>query len=164
MFQSLSQGATIPVLYKNIPRVADGRVISVNTHMPTYNPQQPLAMMNGPVTDITIQVGNETIPFAGLPASGVVANFPDRGYFIATDRSAILREIEAMASASRQVLDSVPAHQKMVQDCENLLIELNPERKKDAEQAKELSDLRGQVEELKQLLLDSIRGTDKKEK
>ena len=164
MFQSLSQGATIPVLYKNIPRVADGRVISVNTHMPTYNPQQPLAMMNGPVTDITIQVGNETIPFAGLPASGVVANFPDRGYFIATDRSAILREIEAMASASRQVLDSVPAHQKMVQDCENLLIELNPERKKDAEQAKELSDLRGQVEELKQLLLDSIRGTEKKEK
>lgn len=162
MFQGLSQGATIPVLYKNIPRVADGRVISVNTHMPTFNPQQPMAMMNGPVTDLTVQVGNETIPFAGLPANGVVANFPDRGYFIATDRSAIIREVEAMASASRQILDSVPAHQKMVQDCENLLIELNPEKKKDAEQAKELSDLRGQVAELKQLLL-AIRGTDKKE-
>ena len=163
MFQGLTQGATVQVLYKNTPRVADGRVISVNTHMPTFNPQQPMAMMNGPVTDITVQVDNETIPFAGLPANGVVANFPEKGLFITTDRSAVLREVEAMANASRQVLESVPAHQKMIQDCENILIELNPDRKKDAEQAKELSDLRGQVAELKQLLLASLGQTNKEE-
>lgn len=163
MFQGLSQGATVQVLYKNTPRVADGRVISVNTHMPTFNPKQPMAMMNGPVTDITVQVDNETIPFAGLPANGVVANFPEKGLFITTDRSAVLREVEAMANASRQVLESVPAHQKMIQDCENILIELNPDRKKDAEQAKELSDLRGQVAELKQLLLASLGQTNKEE-
>lgn len=162
MFQGLTQGATVQVLYKNTPRVADGRVISVNTHMPTFNPQQPMAMMNGPVTDITVQVDNETIPFAGLPANGVVANFPEKGLFITTDRSAVLREVEAMATASRQVLDSVPAHQKMIEDCENILLELNPDRKKDAEQAKELSDLRGQVAELKQLLLATL-GQPKKE-
>ena len=120
-------------------------------------------MMNGPVTDITVQVDNETIPFAGLPANGVVANFPEKGLFITTDRSAVLREVEAMANASRQVLESVPAHQKMIQDCENILIELNPDRKKDAEQAKELSDLRGQVAELKQLLLASLGQTNKEE-
>ena len=162
MFQGLTQGATIPVLYKNIPRVADGRVISVNTHMPTYNPQQPLAMMNGPVTDITIQVGNETIPFAGLPANGVVANFPEKGLFLATDRTAILREIEAMASASRQVLASVPDHQKMVAACEDLILQLNPELKKEAQQAQELSDLRGQVAELK-TMLSAFIGTKTKE-
>ena len=153
MFQGLSQGATISVLYRNIPRVADGRVISVNTHMPTYNPQQPMAMLNGPVTDLTVQVGNETIPFVGLPASGVVANFPEKGLFLAIDRSAVLREVEAMAAASRQVLESVPAHQKMVADCDALLLELNPERKKDAQQAQEMSALRGEVAELKALLL-----------
>lgn len=162
MFQNLTQGVTIPVLYKNIPRVADGRVISVNTHMPTYNPQQPLAMMNGPVTDITIQVGNETIPFAGLPANGVVANFPEKGLFLATDRTAILREIEAMASASRQVLASVPDHQKMVAACEDLILQLNPELKKEAQQAQELSDLRGQVAELK-TMLSAFIGTKSKE-
>ena len=162
MFQNLTQGATIPVLYKNIPRVADGRVISVNTHMPTYNPQQPLAMMNGPVTDITLQVGNETIPFAGLPANGVVANFPEKGLFLATDRTAILREIEAMASASRQVLASVPDHQKMVAACEDLILQLNPELKKEAQQAQELSDLRGRVAELK-TMLSAFIGTKTKE-
>ena len=78
MFQALTQGSTVSVLYKNIPKVVDGRVVSVNTHMPVYNPQQPLSMMNGPVTDITVQVADETIPFAGLPANGIVANFPEK--------------------------------------------------------------------------------------
>lgn len=156
MFQGLSQGATVFVLYKNIPRVADGRVLSVNTHLPQFNPQQPMAMMNGPVTDITLQIGDETIPFAGLPANGVVANFPEKGYFLSTDRSAVIREVEAMASASRQILQSIPAHEKMVQDCDTLLLELNPERKKEAEQAKEMSELRGEIEELKALLKESL--------
>ena len=163
MFQGLTQGATVQVLYRNIPRVADGRVISISTHMPTFNPQQPMAMMNGPVTDITVQIGNEMIPFAGLPANGVVANFPEKGLFLATDRSAVLREVEAMAAASRQVLESVPAHQKMVSDCEALLLELNPELKKDAEQTREMASLRNEVAELRDLLRAALEQT-KKEK
>jgi hypothetical protein len=148
MFQGLTQGAIIPILYKNEPRVADGKVMAVNTHMPTYNPSQPMALLNGPVTDITVQVGNDTIPFAGLPANGVVANFPDKGLFISTDRAAILREIESMASASKQVLEQVPAHQKMVKDCETLLIQLQPEKQKEAQQAQEIESLKTQLSEM----------------
>lgn len=162
MFQSLSQGSSLPVLYKNIPRVADGKVVSVNTHMPQYNPSQPMAMLGGPVTDITVQVGNETIPFVGLPANGVVANFPEKGLFIATDRAAVLREIETMAQTSRQVLESVPAHQKMVHDCEALLLDLNPERKKEAMQAQEISEMRDELAELRKLL-SALVGTKPKE-
>jgi len=156
MFQGLSQGAMITVLYKNVPRVADGRVLSVNTHMPTYNPQQPMAMMNGPVTDITVQIGNDTVPFVGLPANGVIANFQDKGIFLSTDKSAVVREVEAMANASRQILESVPAQQKMVKDCEALLLELNPERKKEAQQAEEMNAMRGELAEMKKLLLASL--------
>ena len=156
MFQGLSQGATIPVLYKNTPKVVEGRVISVNTHMPTYNPQQPMAMMNGPVTDITVQMGEDTIPFVGLPANGVVANFSEKGLFISTDRSAIVREVESMANASKQVLESVPAHQKMVAECENLLLQLNPEKRMEAKQAEELNQMRSEMAELKKLLMASL--------
>ena len=159
----MTQGATIPVLYKNIPRVADGRVISVNTHMPTYNPQQPMALMNGPVTDITVQVGNETIPFAGLPANGVVANFPEKGLFLATDRTAILREVEATKTTLKQDLDQVPAKQKMYADYEKLSLELNPELQKEAAQAQELASLRSEVAELKDLLRASLEQNKKEE-
>ena len=145
MFQALSQGALISVLYKNEPRVVEGKVISVNTHMPVYNPSQPMAILNGPVTDLTVQVGNDTIPFAGLPANGMTANFPDKGFFIATDKAAVLREIEAMAAASKQVLEQIPAHQKMVDSCEALLLQLQPEKQKEAQQAQEIESLKTQL-------------------
>ena len=148
MFQNISQGAIIPVLYKNEPRVAEGRVLSVNTHMPMYNPNQPMAILNGPVTDITLQIDSETVPFAGLPANGVTANFADKGLFIAEDKSAILRELESMATTSRQVLDQVPAHQKMVESCEALLLQLQPDKQKEAKQAQEIESLKTQLEEM----------------
>lgn len=145
MFQGLTQGVTISILYKNVPKVVDGKVLSVNTHMPTYNPNQPMALLNGPVTDITVQAEGETIPFAGLPANGVMANFPDKGYFISTDRAAILREIESMKESSRQALEQVPAHQKMVKECEALLIKLQPEREKEALRIQEMENLKSQI-------------------
>lgn len=148
MFQSLSQGAFLSILYKNEPRVVDGKVISVNTHMPAYNPNQPMAMLNGPVTDITVQVGDTTIPFVGLPANGMIANFPEKGMFIATDKSAILREVESMASASRQVLEQIPAHEKIVKDCEELLLQLQPDRKKEVQQAQEIESLKTQLQSM----------------
>lgn len=163
MFQNLTQGATLSVLYKNIPRVEQGRVLSVNTHLPVFNPQQPMNMMNGPITDITVQVGEETIPFVGLPASGVVANFPEKGLYISIDPSAIKREVEASASALKQELDSVPAKQKLYQGYEALRLELNPERQRDIQHEKEITSLRGEIAELKDLVRALSVGTAKKE-
>lgn len=169
MFQSLTQGVTIPVLLKNVPKVVDGKVMSVNTHMPVYNPSQPMAVLNGPVTDITVQVENETVPFAGLPANGIMANFPDKGYFIATDKSAILREVESMQTASRRALEQMPAHQKMVKDCDALLLSLQPEKQKEAKQAQEIESLKTQIADMGDKfdrLMDMLSvnlGTPKKE-
>ena len=163
MFQSLTQGSVLSVLYKNIPRVVEGRILSVNTHMPAFNPSQLMAMMNGPVTDITLQLGDETIPFAGLPANGVVANFPDKGLYLATDIAAINREIDASASALKQELDAVPAKQKLYQGYESLRLERNPERQRDIQHEKEITSLRGEISELKDLVLALSKGTINKE-
>ena len=146
MFQQISQGATIPVLFKNKPRrVVDGKVLSVNTHMPIYNPSQPMALLNGPVTDISVQVDNETIPFSGLPANGVIANFPDKGYFIATDKSLIIRELDSMESVSKQALEQRPFHEEMVEDCAKLKLQLQPEKQKEVQQAQEIESLKTQL-------------------
>lgn len=148
MFQSLTQGASVYILYKNVPKVSVGKVSSVNTHMPVYNPNQPMAMLNGPVTDITVQVDNESIPFSALPANGVMANFPDKGVMITEDRSVVLREVETIESASKQILDSVPAHQKMVQDCEALLVSLQPEKQNEMKQQQEIAMLKSQISKM----------------
>ena len=145
MFQGLSQGATVYVLYKNEPKVADGKVLSVNTHMPAYNPSQPMAMLGGMVTDITVQVGNDSTPFVGLPANGVSANFQDKGMFISTDKSAIVHEVESMRDASKQILEQVPVQQKMLSAYEALLLDLQPEKRKEAQQTIELENLKSQM-------------------
>ena len=140
----------------------DGKVLSVNTHMPAYNPNQPMALFNGLVTDITVQVGNETIPFAGLPASAVVADFPAKGIFLAIDSAAAYREVDTAINAFEQDLATVPQKQKQLEGYKKLREEKNPEVKREAQREKELSEIKGQLSEMRQML-SAIYGTKPKE-
>lgn len=162
MFQGLSQGATLYILYKNEPRMEAGRVISVNTHLPQFNPTQPQAMLGGMVTDLTASVGSETIPFAGLPANASVANFPDRGIFISDNQALIMNELTSMRDNSQRVVDSYDAHKALRDKCDALLLSLNPEKQKEMQNAKEMADLKGELAELKQML-SAVLGTKQKE-
>lgn len=162
MFQSLTQGASVSILYRNEPRIVTGKITSVNTHMPTYNPNQPMAMFNGLVTDINVQVGNETIPFSGLPANAVVADFPSRGMFLAIDESAAYREVDTAINAFEQDLATVPAKQKQLEGYRQLRMEKNPDVKREVQREKEMSELKGQLLEMRQML-SALIGTKQKE-
>lgn len=162
MFQGLSQGATLYILYKNEPKVERGRVLSVNTHLPQFNPSQPQAMFGGMVTDLTISVGSETIPFAGLPANASVANFPDKGLFVSEDQGMIITELTAMRDNSQRIVESYDAHKALRDKCDALLVSLNPELQKEAQAAKEMADLKGELGELKRML-SAVLGTKSKE-
>ena len=163
MFQGLSQGATLYILYKNDPRMERGRVISANTHIPQFNPAQPQAMFNGMVTDLTVAVGNETIPFAGLPATASVANFPDKGMFVSEDQGMVINEITAMRDNSQRIVESYDAHRALRDKCDALLLSLDPEKQKEIQTAKEMADLKGELAEMKQML-SAFLGSKTKEK
>lgn len=156
MFQGLSQGASVTIFYRNEPRIITGKVLSVNTHVPTYNPNQPMAMFNGLVTDISVQVGGETIPFAGLPANGVVADFPSKGIYLAIDSAAAYKEVDVSIDALEQDLATVPAKQNLLEGYKNLRLEKNPEVKKEAQREKEMQELRGEVSEMMRMLTEIL--------
>ena len=162
MFQGLSQGATLYILYKNDPRMERGRVISANTHLPQFNPAQPQAMYGGMVTDLTVSVGNETIPFAGLPATASMANFPDKGMFVSEDQGMIINEITSMRDNSQRIVDSYETHKALRDKCDALLLSLNPDKQKEMQNAKEMEALRGQLAEMKQML-SAVLGSKSKE-
>ena len=162
MFQGLSQGATLYILYKNDPRMERGRVISANTHLPQFNPAQPQAMFGGMVTDLTVSVGNETIPFAGLPATASMANFPDKGMFVSEDQGMIINEITSMRDNSQRIVDSYETHKALRDKCDTLLLSLNPDKQKEMQNAKEMEALRGQLAEMKQML-SAVLGSKTKE-
>lgn len=159
MFQNLTQGASVTIFFRNEPpRIETAKVVSINTHMPGYNPSQPMAMFNGLVTDITVQIGNETIPFAGLPANGVVADFPSKGMYLSVDSSAAYRELDSAINAFEQDLATVPSKQKLLEGYKSLRVKNNPE----AQREKEMSEMRGQLNEM-QRMLSEILGTKPKE-
>ena len=162
MFQGMSQGATLYILYKNDPRMERGRVISANTHLPQFNPAQPQAMFGGMVTDLTVSVGNETIPFAGLPATASMANFPDKGMFVSEDQGMIINEITSMRDNSQRIVDSYETHKALRDKCDALLLSLNPDKQKEMQNAKEMEALRGQLAEMKQML-SAVLGSKTKE-
>ena len=162
MFQGLSQGATLYILYKNEPRLEKGRITSVNTHLPQFNPNQPQAMFNGMVTDLTVAIGSETIPFAGLPANASVANFPENGIFISEDQGMAVNEITSMRDNSKRIVESYDAHKAMCDRCDDLLLSLNPEKQKELQNAKEMEALKGELAEMKRML-SAVLGTKSKE-
>ena len=162
MFQNLTQGASLYILYKNDPRIETGRVLNINTHLPQFNPNQPQAMLGGMVTDIAVSVGSETIPFAGLPASASVANFPDRGMFISENQALVVNELTAMRDNSQRIVDSYEAHKALLDKCEALLLSLDPEKQKEVQSAKEMADLKGELAEMKKML-SAFFETKKKE-
>lgn len=162
MFQGLSQGATLYILYKNEPRLEKGRITSVNTHLPQFNPNQPQAMFNGMVTDLTVAIGSETIPFAGLPANASVANFPEKGIFISEDQGMAVNEITSMRDNSKRIVESYDAHKAMCDRCDALLLSLNPEKQKELQNAKEMEALKGELAEMKRML-SAVLGTKSKE-
>ena len=158
----MSQGTTLYVLYKNEPRMEKGRVVSVNTHLPQFNPSQPQAMFGGMVTDLTVAVGSDTIPFAGLPATASVANFPDKGIFVSEDQGLVVNELTSMRDNSPRIVDSYDAHKALRDKCDALLLSLNPERQKEMRNEKEMAELKGELAEMRRML-SAVLGTKTKE-
>lgn len=160
MFQGLTQGASLYILYRNDPKVESGRVLAVNTHLPQYNPTQPQAILNGMVTDVTVSVGSETIPFVGLPANASVANFPDKGVFISEDKSLLVNEIATMQENSKRIIDSYEMHKGLYAKYSDLLDTLSPERAQESQ----IASLKNEIAELKSLLSAALESKTKEDK
>lgn len=160
MFQGLQQGATLYIFYRNEPRVESARVIAANTHVPQYNPTQPQSFFNGMVTDITLSVGNETIPFAGLPANASVANFPDKGIFLSEDKSLLINEVTTMQENSKRIIDSYDTHKSLYDKYTALLNGLVPEKAQESQ----IVSLKNEIEELKGMLAAALGPKTKEDK
>jgi hypothetical protein len=168
MFQGLpqgapqiAQGASLYILNRKEPSVNTATVVSVSQpHVAKAAQTNPALALQGFVVDLTLSVGNETTTVE-FPVNSASANYPDKGWFVSNDRLAVTREIESMANMSRQILSQVPMHQKIVQGCEALLIQVSPEKQKEAQQAEEIAALKAQIEEMKRGYSDTGNKLDK---
>ena len=145
MLSNLRPGTPVYVLYKNEPRVATAKVTQVSNQYPQYNFQQPLNPGGGPVVDLAIEVDGKTETYPRIPLNSSVAEFPDKGVIISETRDGIINEVNAIRNASQTALGQIEMHKKVIATCDSLLLDLNPQLRREQEQANEISTLKEQI-------------------
>lgn len=144
----IAQGATLYILNRKEPSVMEANVVNVSQpHISKSAQNNPMGAFQNLVVDLTISMNGETTTIE-FPINSAVANYPEKGWYASTDKTAVAREVESMANMSRQILTQVPMHQKIVQGCDALILQLNPEKQKEAQQAQEITMLKSQLSEM----------------
>ena len=146
MFQGLRTNSLFYVLDKGEnPNLRIGQVVSVSnpqTKYPTFNngfTPQPMET----VVDVKVKLGDEEVDFKQLPANGQIAN--DKNLVVSDNKDAMSAEVDAMLRQSKAILESVDYNKRVVESCEGMLQQRNPQIAKDKEQTEKINKLEGKV-------------------
>jgi len=146
MLSALRPGTPVYVLYKNEPRFAVAKVSQVSNQYPNFNQQsQPLIPGNNLAVNIVIEVDGKLEPYERIPLNTSIAEFPEKGVLISETRDGIINEVNAIKSASVTALQQVDMHKNVIASCDKLLFDLNPQLRKEQEQAAEIATLKEQL-------------------
>ena len=143
MFSALRSGSPFYILEKaNEPKLKIGSVVSVSQPTPKYsNSFVPNQQFGDMVFDIVVKVADEEFKFEKLPSNLSIANFGQSGVVVSESKEAMNTEVEGMLRASKQILDSIPYHEKVLSECDVILRELNPQFAKEKEQEEKIASL-----------------------
>ena len=146
MFQGLRTNSLFYVLDKGEnPNLRIGQVVSVSnpqTKYPAFNngfTPQPMET----VVDVKVKLCDEEVDFKQLPANGQIAN--DKNLVVSDNKDAMSAEVDAMLRQSKAILESVDYNKRVVESCEGMLQQLNPQIAKEKEQTEKINKLEGKV-------------------
>lgn len=163
MFSALRQGSSVYILDKSEdPVVKVGYVENVTSPRPmykTYNPAVSFGTNMQTVVDVTVKIGNEKKDFVGLPSNESIHSHGD--YVVSESREAMIQEVDSMLQNSKNIIDSIDSHKKIILACENILKDLNPVYAKEQERDSAIDSLTQQVNNMQGVLnrLESLLTT-----
>lgn len=163
MFQGLRQGALFYILDKGEDvSLKVGQVVSVSNPQPRYNQfgSPTYGAQPDMVVDVKVKVADEVMEFKQLNASINIAN---SGNMVVSDsKEAMSAEVEGLMRSSRQVIDSISYHEKVVASCDAMLRELNPQFAKEKEQEEKIGALEermGNIDDKLSAMFDLLSDT-----
>lgn len=151
MFSALRQGAVLYILDKGeTPSIKIGQVESVTQPRPrygTFNPTIPFSANTETVVDIAAKIDNEKKDFIGVPSNASIHGYGN--VVISESRDGMISEINGLLQTSKQILDSIDYHEKMIKSCEDMLKQLDPDYAKQQERDDAIDGLKAEVGSLK---------------
>ena len=153
LFKDLKAGYPVYFLDKNETKYYQGKVISVA--VPRYdNSQLGLSQQTTSlVVDITIEANGATRTDT-IPETSTLTYAAN--IVLSTDKDGIVREVEAMKSASEEALAKVEQHKETLTKCSELLEELNPAFAEKRAQDKRIESIESEVRSLGNIVKDFI--------
>ena len=142
MFSTLRQNSPIYILDKKGSPVLKKGIIE------TVSPQrsrtgsfygQPMDM----IVDIRVNIDGTSQEFKNIPANLSIAN--DGNIVISETKEAMSTEVDSMLSISKQILESVDYHKDVIEKCEQILKDLNPQFAKDKFQEEKINSLESRI-------------------
>ncbi len=145
MFSGLREGSIFYILQKGEkPTLKVGQVVS-KSEPRSKNITNPNPYGFAQVVDISVKADGETYNFDALDTNASVCTYPEKNVFITDSREQMLMEVENMLRNSTQILDSVDFHRNVVNSCNVMLCELNPQLAKEKEQEEKISALQEKI-------------------
>lgn len=141
MFGGLRQGGLIYLLNKtsNGAELKIGTVENISNPQPKYGAQMGGYGQPETCVDVKVKCGEESFELKQLPTSLSITS--SGGLVVSDNKEAMSAEVEAMQRTSRQILDSMDYHTQVIEQCETMLRELNPQFAKEKEQEEKIGAL-----------------------
>lgn len=154
MFSALRPGASLYILDKSDePIVKVGYVENVTAPRPmykTYNPAVSFGTNMQTVVDVTVKIGSEKKDFIGLPSNESIHSHGD--FVVSETREAMISEVDSMLQNSKNIVESIDNHKKIILACEDILKKLNPVYAKEQERDTAIDSLTQQVNSMQSTL------------
>ena len=154
MFQQLRQGRQVYIVHtaSATPTVETGMVESIpNIPMYGYMPNMPMYPM-----DVTIRVGDKSIPYKGINPSATTAKAANpttmEEVIIACDKEALNEALRSLKQASIDHINAVPFHDQRMKSIDTLIVQLNPEQQERQQREQEMAEMRNQMQQMAQTI------------
>ena len=144
MFGGLRQGSLLYVLEKtaNGAKLRIAQVDTISNPTPRYGQMSQYGGTDM-VVDVRARVGEEAMEFKQLSSAQSIAN---SGAMVISDSKEVMSaEVDALMRTSKQVLESITYHEKVLADCEVMMRELNPQLAKEKEQEEKIDALESKM-------------------
>lgn len=139
MFSNLKEKDIIYILDKsNDIKVIIGSVTHISN---TTNPYYTITPTE---IEFSVSANGDNYEFKKIPASMSIY-YPSKDIVISDNKDDLLKEYENMVKLSKQIIDSVPYHQKVIESEESVLAILNPKYAEVKEQKRQLDALENRV-------------------
>lgn len=134
MFSALAQGSSVYILDKtSTPKYLIGEVVGVS---------QPKINFNGQSTvDLRVNVDNSVQEFSNLLSINSISTYNGGKVIISETKQGIQNEVESILDNSRKIISNIDIYKQNINDCEEILKQLNPQFAKDKERDDRLFNL-----------------------